>query len=294
MNKTIKLNNNMDMPVLALGTWLMTNEEARLSVIEAVKLGYRFIDTAEGYQNEEGVGLGLKECGVPREEIFLQTKLKAEIKNYEDAKREIELSFKKLDVDYIDSVIIHWPTPWELRNGNVRFEKENLEVWRALSEYVKEGRIRTIGLSNFWASDVKNILDNAEIKPTVNQIKVHIGETPIDLINYCKENNIVVQAYSPIAHGKLLDNEMVAKMAAKYNVSISQLCIRYTLQLGLVSIPKTTHPEYMKMNMDVDFVISDEDMEILKKRLLMIHHIKKEKLDLKLNYLQEMRSILIS
>ncbi|MBQ9520715.1 MAG: aldo/keto reductase [Acholeplasmatales bacterium] len=264
MNKTIKLNNNMDMPVLALGTWLMTNEEARLSVIEAVKLGYRFIDTAEGYQNEEGVGLGLKECGVPREEIFLQTKLKAEIKNYDDAKREIELSFKKLDVDYIDSVIIHWPTPWELRNGNVRFEKENLEVWRALSEYVKEGRIRTIGLSNFWASDVKNILDNAEIKPTVNQIKVHIGETPLDLINYCKENNIVVQAYSPIAHGKLLNNEMVAKMAAKYNVSISQLCIRYTLQLGLVSIPKTTHPEYMKMNMNVDFVISDEDMEILK------------------------------
>ena len=108
-------------------------------------------------------------------------------------------------------------------------------------------------------------MDNAEIKPTVNQIKVHIGETPIDLINYCKENNIVVQAYSPIAHGKLLDNEMVAKMAAKYNVSISQLCIRYTLQLGLVSIPKTTHPEYMKMNMDVDFVISDEDMEILKR-----------------------------
>ena len=265
MNKTIKLNNGIDMPTIALGTWLMTNEEARASVIEAVKLGYRFIDTAEGYGNEEGVGQGLKECGIPREEIFLQTKLKAEIKNYDDTKREIELSFKKLDVDYIDSVIIHWPTPWELRNGNVRFEKENLEVWRVLSEYVKAGRIRTIGLSNFWISDVKNILDNCEIKPTVNQIKVHIGETPKDLIDYCQKNDIVVQAYSPIAHGKLLDNEVVSKMAAKYNVTISQLCVRYTLQLGLVSIPKTTHPEYMKINKDVDFVISEEDMDILKK-----------------------------
>ena len=264
MDKTIKLNNNIDMPIIGLGTWLMSDNDAKASVVDAIKLGYRFIDTAEAYGNEEGVGQALKECGVPREEIFLQTKLKAEIKNYDDAKKEIELSFKKLGVDYIDSFIIHWPTPWNLRNGNVRFEKENLEVWKALSEYVKSGRIRTIGLSNFWISDVKNILDNAEIKPTINQIKVHIGDTPMELINYCKENNIVVQAYSPIAHGKLLENERVARIASKYNVTISQLCIRYILQLGLVPIPKTTHKEYMKTNMDVDFVISNDDMVMLK------------------------------
>ena len=263
LDKTLTLYNGVKIPMIGLGTWLIPNDQVAEAVRQAVKLGYRHIDTAEAYGNEQGVGEGLKTCGIAREKIFLQTKLHAEAKTYKQAKKEIEQSFKKLGVDYIDLMIIHSPQPWNsFRDGNHYYEG-NLQAWKALVEYYKAGKIRAIGVSNFDKEDIENLTNNSDVKPMVNQILTHIANTQFDLIDYCQKNNIVVEAYSPIAHGELLKNKVVQDMAKKYNVSIAQLCIRYTLQLGLVSLPKTTNPLHMQENANVDFVISKSDMQKL-------------------------------
>lgn len=263
LNQKIKLNNGVEVPVLGLGTWLIDNDTVCDVVANAIKLGYRHIDTAEAYGNEEGVGRGIKKSGIKREEIFLQTKLHAEAKTYDQAKAEIELSLKKLDVDYIDLMIIHSPEPWaSFRDGN-HYEEGNLAAWRALTEYYQKGKIRAIGVSNFEIVDLENIMNNSNIVPAVNQILTHIANTQFELIDYCKKHNIVVEAYSPIAHGEILKNQKVLEIANKYGVSVAQLCIRYTLQLGLVSLPKTSNVEHMKENADVNFEISNEDMKTL-------------------------------
>ncbi len=263
-NKELQLNNEVKIPQLGFGTWLIPNAKAAEAVKQAIDAGYRHIDTAEAYGNEKGVCEGIRASGVKREDIFLQTKLIAEAKTYKRAKKEIEASFKRLGVDYIDLMIIHCPQPWiHFRNGK-HYEKGNLEAWRALEEFYKAGKIRAIGVSNFEIVDIENILNNSDVVPAVNQILCHIANTDLELIDYCKEKGIVVEAYSPIAHAALLNNENVLAMAKKYNVTIAQLCVKYTLQLGLVSLPKTMNPDHMKENADMDFVISDEDMEILK------------------------------
>ncbi len=265
------LNNGIEIPKLGLGTWLINGEKAKEVVKNALKLGYRHIDTAEAYGNEGEVGLGIKESGIPREEIFLTTKLVAEAKDYETAKKYIEESLNELDCDYIDLMIIHSPQPWAYVNqSDNRYELGNLEAWKALEEYYKLGKIKAIGVSNFQINDLKNIIENTEIKPAVNQILCHISNTPLELINYCKDNNILVESYSPIAHGEILNNEQIKSLANKYNVSVAQLCIKYTIQLGTVSLPKASTKEHIEENSKLDFTISDEDMEVLKN----IEHIK--------------------
>lgn len=265
------LNNGIEIPKLGLGTWLINGEKVTQAVKEAIKLGYKHIDTAEAYGNEVEVGIGIKESGIPRKEIFLTTKLAAEAKDYETAKKCIEESLNKLDCDYIDLMIIHSPQPWAYVNKSEnRYEQGNLEAWKALEEYYKAGKIKAIGVSNFQINDLKNILENAEIKPAVNQILCHISNTPLELINFCKDNNILVESYSPIAHGEILNNEKIKNIAKKYNVSVAQLCIKYTIQLGTVALPKASTREHIEENSKLDFIISDEDMEILKN----IEHIK--------------------
>lgn len=258
------LSNGVEVPRLALGTWFISDEDVVGAVKEAVKIGYRHIDTAQAYQNEKGVGKGIKECGLNRDEIFVTTKLAAEIKSYDEAVASINESLEKLDLDYIDLMIIHSPQPWEKWGEEDRYKKGNLEAWKALEEAYKDGKLRAIGLSNFEMDDVDNILQNSSVKPMVNQILAHISNTPHDLIEHCKKNNILVEAYSPIGHGELLKNEKVSKMAEKYNVSVPQLGIRYDLQLGLLPLPKTANPDHMRTNADVDFEISEEDMDTLK------------------------------
>ncbi len=263
LKEKIKMLNGVEIPLLGLGTWLVGDDIVSDVVEKALKNGYIHIDTAEAYQNERGVGDGIKKAKIPREEVFIQTKLAAEIKNYEEAKKAIEESLTKLDVDYIDLMIIHCPEPWdEFRCGNHYFEG-NLEAWRALEEYYEMGKIKAIGVSNFEIVDLENIINHAKIKPMVNQILTHIGNTPFQLIEYCKKQGIVLEAYSPIAHGRILENKALKEMAKKYQVSVAQLCIRYTLQLGMVSLPKTVHEEYLIANSQVDFTILDEDMKTL-------------------------------
>jgi len=264
LEEKFKLYNGVEIPKLGLGTWFISNDDVVQAVKEAVKIGYRHIDTAQAYQNEAGVGEGIRACGVKREDLFVTTKLAAEAKSYKEAVASIDESLKRMGLDYLDLMIIHSPKPWAKFQGNDPYFEGNREAWRALEEAYKAGKLRAIGLSNFEEADVDNILESATVKPMVNQILAHISNTPTALIQYCKDNDILVEAYSPIGHGELLKNEEVAKIAEKYNVSVPQLGIRYDLQLGLLPLPKTANPDHMKSNAKVDFVISDEDMEVLK------------------------------
>lgn len=235
------------------------------AVKEAVKIGYRLIDTAQAYGNERGVGEGVRTCGLKREELFVASKVAAENKSYESAAKSINETLEKLGLEYLDQIIIHSPQPWvEVNQSDNRYKEENRAVWKALEDAYKAGKIKAIGLSNFLKEDIENILSIAEIKPMVNQILLHISNTPIQLIDYCKENQIAVEAYSPIAHGAILNQPEIKVIADKYSVSVPQLCIKYTIQLGSISLPKTANPEHMKSNSQVDFEITQEDMEKLK------------------------------
>lgn len=265
MVETFKLNDNRDIPVLGLGTWMIAADKTAQAVRDALEMGYRHIDTAQAYGNEAEVGEGIRTSGIPREEIFVTTKVAAEHKTYETAAKSIDESLAKMGLDYIDLMIIHSPQPWaEWRDSDRNFDEGNLEAWRALEDAQKAGKIKSIGVSNFLISDLQNILDNGAVTPAVNQILTHVGNTPLALIDFCKEHNILVEAYSPIAHGEALKNKDIVAMADKYKVSVAQLCIKYVIQLGLVALPKTANPEHMKSNAELDFVISDEDMAILK------------------------------
>lgn len=264
-SKTLALSNGIVVPQLALGTWFIDDDKTAEAVREALKIGYRHVDTAQAYANERGVGEGVRTAGIPREELFVTTKVAAEHKDYESAARSIDESLAAMGLDYLDMMIIHSPQPWvEVNQSDDRYFEGNLEAWRALTDAYKAGKIRAIGVSNFQKEDIDNIWDNAEVKPMVNQVLCHISNTPLDLIDYCQSKGIVMEAYSPVAHGEALKNPKIAEMAAKYGVTIPQLCIRYDLQLGMITLPKTANPEHMKSNADVDFEISSEDMEALK------------------------------
>ena len=263
LNDTYTLANDVTIPKLGLGTWFIGDDQAADAVRAAIELGYRNIDTAQGYGNERGVGEGVRTSGVSREDLFVSTKLAAEIKDHDGAVAAIDESLAKLDIGYIDLMLIHAPQPWDdFRGGD--YAEGNRQAWRALEEAHEAGKIRAIGVSNFLQTDLENILEHGTVTPHVNQLLVHAGNTPSELITYCQSKGILVEAYSPIAHGEILDNAQVQAMAQKYGVSVPQLCIRYTLQLGTVSLPKTANPDHMRSNAQADFEISEADMDVLK------------------------------
>ena len=260
------LPNGNKIPQLALGTWLIDDGVVADAVKSAISLGYRHIDTAQAYGNERGVGEGIRQSGIAREEIFLTTKIAAEHKTYESAARSIDESLSELGLDYIDLMIIHSPQPWvEVNQSENRYFEENREVWRALEDAYAAGKVRAIGVSNFLKCDLENILQTAKIKPMVNQILCHISNSPLELIDWCTSQGILTEAYSPVAHGEALKNESIIAMAQKYGVSVAQLCIRYCIQLGMIVLPKAAKTEHQKSNAQVDFEISSADMEILKR-----------------------------
>ena len=262
---TLTLSNGVKIPQLGLGTWFIDDANAAEAVRQAAKLGYRHFDTAQAYGNERGVGEGVRTCGVPREELFVVSKVAAEHKTYEEAKKGIDETLKKMGLDYLDMMIIHSPQPWvKVNQCDDRYVEGNRAAWRALEDAYKEGKLRAIGVSNFQIGDLNSLMEGCTVKPMVNQILLHISNTPLELVEFCQKNGIVVEAYSPIAHGVILNQPEIKAMAEKYGVSVPQLCIRYTMQLGAVSLPKTANPDHMKTNAEVDFTISDEDMETLK------------------------------
>lgn len=263
LQETYTLSNGVKIPKLGLGTWFIPDAQAAEAVRTAVSLGYRHIDTAQAYENEAGVGEGVRTCGLPREQIFVTSKVAAEHKDYDSAARSIDETLEEMGLDYLDMMIIHSPQPWaDFRGGD--YAEGNRAAWRALEDAYTAGKLRAIGVSNFRKTDLDNILSDCRVKPMVDQILLHISNTDLGLLDTCRTQDILVEAYSPIAHGEALKNPMIAEMAAKYGVSAAQLCIRYVLELGAVALPKTADPEHMKANAAVDFDITPDDMELLK------------------------------
>lgn len=256
------MNNGLEIPKLALGIWLIDNDRVAEAVCQAVKIGYRHIDTAQAYGNECGVGEEVRTCGVSRDKIFVTSKVAAEHKTYESAASSIDETLNRMKLDYIDMMIIHSPQPWvEVNQSDNRYFKENKEVWKAMEDAVRAGKIRTIGVSNFLEKDIDNILSDCKISPAVNQILAHISNTPLKLIDYCKSKNILVEAYSPIAHGEALKNKAIKEMADKYNKSVAQVILRWLMQRNVVALAKSVHKERMEENFNIfDFTLNDEDI----------------------------------
>ena len=264
LKEAYTLANGVQIPKLGLGTWFIGDDQAAQAVYTAAKLGYRLIDTAQAYGNERGVGEGVRSCGVPREELFVASKVAAELKTYDAAARSIDETLEKIGLDYLDQMIIHSPQPWSEFRVEKRYFEENIAVWRALEDAQAAGKVRVIGVSNFLKDDLENLLGSCRVRPMVNQILLHISTTDLGLVEICRDQGIQVEAYSPIAHGEALKNPAIAALAKKYGVSAAQLCIRYAIELGTVALPKTANPDHMADNADVDFTISREDMEVLK------------------------------
>lgn len=263
LQESYRLANGVSIPKLGLGTWFIDDDKAAQAVRAAVAQGYRLVDTAQAYGNERGVGEGVRTCGISRKNLFVTSKVAAEAKTYESAAHSIDETLTKMGLEYLDLMIIHSPQPWVEFREEKRYFEENKEVWRALEDAYAAGKLRAIGVSNFLQDDLDNLLKDCRIVPMVNQILLHITNTDRALLQYCQDKNILVEAYSPIAHGEALKNPAIAGMARKYGVTPAQLCIRYVVQLGTVALPKTVNPAHMKANAEVDFEISQEDMQTL-------------------------------
>ncbi|MCU0459006.1 MAG: aldo/keto reductase [Bacteroidales bacterium] len=253
------LANGVNIPAIGFGTWqIPSGDVAYNSVREAIKAGYRHIDTAQAYGNEASVGKAILDSGIDRSEIFVTSKLPAEIKSYEQAVRRAEFTMKKIGLGYIDLYLIHAPWPWSEIGAD--YARENIEVWKAMEEFCESGKTRSIGISNFNVRDTEAILETCRIRPTVNQIKLHIGHPQEEITAFCRRNNILVEGYSPLATGRILGNGEIARIAGKYGKTVAQVSVRYVLQKGALPLPKSVHPEYIKQNFDVNFEISGEDM----------------------------------
>ena len=248
LDKYIVLNNGVKIPQFGLGTWFIDDDKAADAVKAAAEMGYRHIDTAQAYGNERGVGEGVRNCGIPREEMFVVSKVAAEHKTYEEAMEGINETLEKMGLDYLDMMIIHSPQPWvKVNQSEDRYVEGNRAAWKALEDAYKAGKLKAIGVSNFQIGDIESLLETAEIKPMVNQILLHISNTPMELVEYCQKNGIAVEAYSPIAHGEILNQPEIKAMADKYGVTVPQLCIRYTLQLGTITLPNVSGRVLVKM-----------------------------------------------
>ena len=257
-----KLNNGVKIPIIGFGTWQTPDGQvAEESVLAALNSGYRHIDTAAAYGNEESVGAAIKKSGINRHELFVTTKLWNSDHGYQNTKKAIDTSLEKLGLDYLDLYLIHWPNPATMRDN---WAELNAESWQAMEEAVQAGKIRAIGVSNFRKHHLDELLKTAEIKPAVNQNYLNPSDMQEDLVKYNDSLGIVNEAYSPLGTGGLLSNEVVNEIAEKYGKSPAQILIRWSLDHNFLPLPKSVHPDYIKANADVfDFDIEPEDMKKL-------------------------------
>lgn len=254
-----KLLNGVEVPCIAFGTWKMPERVAADAVKCAIETGYRHIDTAAAYQNEEYVGAGIRESGIDRKKIFLVSKLPNDDHGYEKAVASCEASLKRLGTDYLDSYLIHWPV---LVQNVDRLEEDLCETWRAFERLYNDGKLRSMGTSNFNIEHIELIKRNFSSYPMINQVQMHPQNPEEEMIAYCKENGIIPEAWSPLIQGQAFKRELLVEMAEKYGVSVAQLCVRFIVQKGAVPVPKSATPERIKNNADVfGFEISAEDME---------------------------------
>ncbi len=262
LNETYTLSDGVQVPKIGFGTWQMPNDEHTTKVVEnAINVGYRHIDTAQMYGNEEAVGNGIKNSGIAREELFITTKLNNQNHTYELAKKSIDESLGLLGLDYIDLFLIHWPNPKQYREN---WQESNIESWRAMEEAQQQGKIRSLGVSNFMPHHLDALIDSVQVMPTVNQILLNPSEMQPDTVARNKELNILSEAYSPLGTGKIFDVPAMKELAEKYNKSIAQVAIRWSLQHGFLPLPKSSTLSRAEENANVfDFEISEEDMKIM-------------------------------
>lgn len=252
------LSNGVEIPAVGYGTYL-TSEKDDGTVAAALAAGYRHFDTASFYDTEQALGDALRAAGVPREELFLTSKLWKDEMGYENALAAFERSLQKLGTDYLDLYLIHWPRTDDL---TAEWRQLDRDTWRALEELYRAGRVRAIGVSNFLPHHLRNLMETAEIAPMVNQIEFHPGYPQTWNVEFCKAHGILPEAWSPLGRTRVLQDERLAGIAAKYGKTVAQLCVRFALQCGVVPLPKSSSPARMQANLDVfDFVISDEDMD---------------------------------
>ena len=251
------LSNGVKMPNLAFGTFKVNEGDDVQIILDAINVGYRHFDTAAFYNTEEALGKAIKKSGIPREEFFVTTKVWKTCMGYEGAKKSFEESLEKLDMDYVDLLLIHWPRPDEKSD----WKKLDIETWKAFEEIYKEERAKAIGVSNFLNHHMQNILDNCEVVPMVNQIEFHPGYIQKDVVDFDKEHGIVVEAWSPLGRERVFKDELLNKLAEKYGKSVAQICLAFALQMDVVPLPKSSSVERMKQNMDIDFELEKEDFE---------------------------------
>lgn len=268
LNENFVLYNGVEIPKIGFGTWQAKDgNEAYQSVKWALEAGYRHIDTAYVYENEQSVAKAIADYGIPRNEIFITTKLPADIKTYDGAVEYFNRSLQNLNTDYIDLFLIHAPWPWSEVGKDCT--EGNIAAWRALIDLYNAKKVRAIGVSNFHVKDMVAITEATGVKPMVNQIRFFIGNTQEEITQYCQKNNILVEAYSPLATGEIVNSERLIAMATKYNTTVPKICIRYCIQRDTLPLPKSVHEERIYQNKDVDFVIDEEDMKYLNG----LHHI---------------------
>ena len=253
--QTVSLNNGVEMPLLGYGVFQIKDaEECERSVHEAIQIGYRLIDTAASYGNEEAVGKAIRRGDVAREELFVTTKLWVQDAGYESAKREFDRSLQRLQLDYLDLYLIHQPY------GDV------YGTWRAMEELYREGRVRAIGVSNFHPDRIMDLMMHNQVVPAVNQIETHPFNQQIETQKFLEENQVQIESWGPFAEGKhdIFQNELLQSIGAKYNKSVAQVILRWLTQRGVVAIPKSVHKERMAENFDIfDFELSAQDMEAI-------------------------------
>ena len=251
------LSNGVKMPNLAFGTFKVNEGDDVQIILDAISVGYRHFDTAAFYNTEEALGKAIKKSGIPREEFFITTKVWKTSMGYEGAKKSFEESLEKLDMDYVDLLLIHWPRPDEKSD----WKKLDIETWKAFEEIYKEGRAKAIGVSNFLNHHMQNILDNCEVVPMVNQIEFHPGYIQKDVVDFDKKHGIVVEAWSPLGRERVFKDKLLNKLAEKYGKSVAQICLAFSLQMDVLPLPKSSSIERMKQNMDIDFELEKEDFE---------------------------------
>lgn len=250
----VRLNNGVEMPIVGLGTFKATGSQVYSAVSAALKKGYRLIDTAEVYRTEGEVGRAIRDSGIPREEIFISTKLWNPHQGYEGTKIAFSESLKKLGVDYIDLYLIHWyKGPEKMR-----------ESWKAMEELYREGKIRALGVSNFSMYHIIRLLEKAEIAPAINQIEVHVGLPQYNMQEFCERRRIKVMAYAPIQKGRVFESVELKRIGEVHGKTPGQVALRFLIERGIVVIPKSVHEERIGENIDIfDFDLSPEDLEII-------------------------------
>jgi diketogulonate reductase-like aldo/keto reductase len=262
LTETYTLSNGDQIPKIGFGTWLLQEgEECYKAVADALRLGYRHIDTARAYYNEASVGRAVRDSGISREQIYVTSKLPAEAKDFGKAVEEFETTMSEIGLDYLDLYLVHAPWPWDEVGKDCR--EENRQIWKAMEQFLARGRVKAIGVSNFDSDDLVSLLPACETKPMVNQIRWFIGLDPSDTVATCAQHDIVVEAFSPFAHGLIVNHPEIGDIAVRYNVSAPQLCIRYLLQKRAVVLPKATTTDHIQQNADLDFEISTVDMAVL-------------------------------